>query len=72
MVASYSYDCMRVLIEAIRQSGNSDREMIENSLKNIRLTGVTGPIQFDSKGNRLGKLEMMKTKNGLPFSFKTD
>ncbi len=72
MVASYSYDCMRVLIEAIRQSENSDREMIQNSLKNIRFNGVTGLIQFDDKGNRLGKFEMMKTKNGLPITFKAD
>ena len=72
IVASYSYDCMGVLIEAIRQSGNTDREMLQNSLKNIRFTGVTGPIQFDNKGNRMGKLEMMKTMNGLPISFKTD
>jgi len=72
MVASYSYDCMRVLIEAIRQSGNSDREMIQNSLKNIRFNGVTGPIQFDDKGNRLGKLEMMKTKDGHPITSKAD
>jgi len=72
IVASYSYDCMGVLIEAIRQSGNTDREMLQNSLNNIRFTGVTGPIQFDNKGNRMGKLEMMKTMNGLPISFKTD
>jgi branched-chain amino acid transport system substrate-binding protein len=72
IVALYSYDCMRVLIEAIRQSGNSDREMLQNSLKNIRFNGLTGPIQFDSKGNRLGEFEMMKTKNGLPITFKTD
>jgi ABC-type branched-subunit amino acid transport system substrate-binding protein len=63
---------MRVLIEAIRQSGNSDREMIQNSLKNIRFNGVTGPIQFDDKGNRLGKFEMMKTKNGHPVPSKAD
>jgi ABC-type branched-subunit amino acid transport system substrate-binding protein len=46
--------------------------MIQNSLKNIRFTGVTGPIQFDSKGNRLGKFEMMKTKNGHPVTSKAD
>ena len=72
MVATYSYDCVRVLIEAINQSGNSDREMIQNSLKNIRFNGLTGPVQFDDKGNRMGKFEMMKTRNGLPVTFKTD
>ncbi|MGB8358490.1 MAG: ABC transporter substrate-binding protein [Bacteroidales bacterium] len=72
MVALYSYDCMRVLIEALRQAGNSDREMIQNSLKNIRFNGLTGPIQFDNNGNRLGKFEMMKTKNGMPVTFENE
>jgi branched-chain amino acid transport system substrate-binding protein len=72
MVASYSYDGMRVLIEAIRIAGSNDREMIQKSLENIHLNGVTGPIQFDEKGNRLGKFEIMKTKNGVPIAFKNE
>jgi branched-chain amino acid transport system substrate-binding protein len=68
MVASYSYDGMSVLIEAIRNAGRSDREMIQKSLERIYLKGVTGLIQFDGKGNRLGKFEIMKTKNGVPAS----
>lgn len=72
MVASYSYDCMEALIEAVKQSGTSDRGMIQNALKNIRYYGVTGPVQFDSKGNRMGKPGMKKTKNGLPVTFKAD
>ncbi|HBC78096.1 MAG TPA: hypothetical protein DCZ51_05675 [Bacteroidales bacterium] len=72
MVASYSYDCMSVLIEAIRKSGDSDREMIQNSLKNIRFRGITGPIQFDDKGNRMGKFEIKRTMNGLPVTFKNE
>jgi ABC-type branched-subunit amino acid transport system substrate-binding protein len=68
MVASYSYDGMSVLIEAIRNAASSDREMIQKSLERIYLKGVTGPIQFDSKGNRMGKFEIMKTKNGLPIN----
>jgi ABC-type branched-subunit amino acid transport system substrate-binding protein len=63
---------MNVLIEAIRQAGNSDREMIQKSLKNIHFNGVTGPIQFDDKGNRTGKFEIMKTMNGLPVNYKNE
>ena len=69
MVASYSYDCMNVLIEAIRQAGNSDREMIQKALKNIQFNGVTGPIQFDDKGNRMGKFEIMKTNEWCTSHF---
>jgi branched-chain amino acid transport system substrate-binding protein len=72
MVALYSYDCMGVLIEAIRQAGSTDRGMIQDSLKKIRFNGITGSIQFDNKGNRLGKFEITKTKNGVPVTFKNE
>jgi branched-chain amino acid transport system substrate-binding protein len=66
MVASYSYDGMSVLIEAIRDAGSSDREKIQKSLENIRYKGVTGSIQFDDKGNRSGNFKMMRIKDGVP------
>jgi branched-chain amino acid transport system substrate-binding protein len=68
MVASYSYDGMSVLIEAIRNAGSSDREKIQESLENISYKGVTGSIQFDDKGNRSGKFKMMRMKDGVPVS----
>jgi len=72
MVASYSYDGMSVLIEAIRKAGEPDRELIQGSLKNIQHSGVTGLIKFDDKGNRQGKFEIMKTKNGVPITLKNE
>jgi branched-chain amino acid transport system substrate-binding protein len=68
MVASFSYDGMSVLTEAVRKAGNPDREMIQKSLKGIYIKGVTGSIQFDENGNRLGNFELMKTKHGVPVS----
>jgi branched-chain amino acid transport system substrate-binding protein len=66
MVASYSYDGMTILIEAIRNAGSSDRERIQKELEKIRYNGVTGLIQFDEKGNRMGNFEIMMVKNGVP------
>jgi len=68
MVASYSFDGTGVLIEAIRNAGSDDRELIQKSLGRIRCDGVTGQIQFDDKGNRSGNFKMMKTLNGVPAS----
>jgi len=68
MVASYSFDGTSVLIEAIRNAGSDDRELIQKSLGTIRCNGVTGQIQFDDKGNRSGNFKMMKTLNGVPAS----
>jgi ABC-type branched-subunit amino acid transport system substrate-binding protein len=68
LVASYSYDGMNLLIEAIRNAGSDEREKIQKSLENINFKGVTGTIQFDDKGNRIGNFGIMKTKNGVPVS----
>ena len=70
MVASYSYDGMSILIEAIKKAGSNDRELIQKSLQKINLYGVTGPIQFDEKGNRIGNFETVIIKDGVPLSSK--
>jgi branched-chain amino acid transport system substrate-binding protein len=64
-VAAYSFDGMNLLIEAIKNSGTGRRE-IQNYLSKINYTGVTGPIKFDDKGNRIGKINLMQIKNGIP------
>jgi branched-chain amino acid transport system substrate-binding protein len=65
-VAAYAYDGMSLVIEAIRIAG-LDREKIQKSLKDIKLEGVTGPIQFDDKGNRFGTPQLIEIKNGIPI-----
>lgn len=70
MVASYSFDGMNVLIEAIRRAGSPNREKIQKSLENIQHHGVTGVIEFDESGNRRGNLKIMGTKNGVPLNWK--
>ena len=64
-VAAYSFDGMSMLIEAIRKAG-TDRSEIQKTLTKIRFDGVTGPIQFDDKGKRMGKVNMVEIKNGIP------
>jgi branched-chain amino acid transport system substrate-binding protein len=66
MVAAYAFDAMNILIEAIRSAGKSDRELIQKSLQDIFYEGVTGPVSFDSKGNRLGTYFLSPVKNGIP------
>ena len=66
VVASYAYDGMNLLIEAIRKAGAPDREKIQKSLQNIYYDGVTGLIRFDDKGNRIGNFKVTGIKNRLP------
>jgi branched-chain amino acid transport system substrate-binding protein len=72
MVAIYSYDGMSVVIEAIKNAANNDREVIQKSLENINLKGVTGPVRFDEKGNRIGNFETVKIKDGVPVSWEKE
>jgi branched-chain amino acid transport system substrate-binding protein len=64
-VAAYAYDGMSLLIEAIRIAG-LDREKIQKSIKETKFEGVTGLIQFDDKGNRLGTPGLIQIINGIP------
>jgi len=64
VVAAYSFDGMNILIEAIRKSG-LDREKIQKTIAKMRYAGVTGLIQFDEKGKRIGTPGFMEIKNGV-------
>ncbi len=68
-VASYAFDGMNMLIDAIRKSG-SGYEKIQKSLAGTRYEGVTGTIQFDDKGNRKGTPGFVEIKKGIPVNVK--
>jgi len=53
MVASYAFDAMSVLIEAIKKAGSDEHERIEKELSELIYQGVTGPIKFSNLGVRL-------------------
>jgi ABC-type branched-subunit amino acid transport system substrate-binding protein len=63
--AAYAYDGMNLIIEALI-NGGLDRESIQKSLVKIHYEGVTGAIQFDEKGNRVGVPCLIQIKNGIP------
>jgi len=63
-VAAYAFDGMNILIEAIRKSG-PDRDKVQGSMAETKYEGVTGIIQFDKKGNRLGEPGLVQIHNGI-------
>lgn len=65
-VATFAYDGMNLLIEAIKKAG-VERENIQKSITEIQFEGVTGLIQFDKKGNRSGSMVVTPVKNGSPL-----
>ena len=72
LAASYSYDAVKIIIEAIKEAGSSDREKIQKSLEKMSHKGITGFIQFDERGNRSGKFRIMITKDGLPLKWEKE
>ena len=69
LVASFAFDGMKALTEAIKTAGSPDREKIQRSLQNMHLEGITGIISFDDKGNRKGPFKMAPVKNRIPSIF---
>jgi ABC-type branched-subunit amino acid transport system substrate-binding protein len=65
--AAYAFDAANLIIEAIR-GAETDRDKIKNELAKIHYEGVTGLIQFDDKGNRMGEAGLIEITNGKPVA----
>ena len=48
----YAYDAAMVLLEAIKKAGTTDTDKVVDVLRGNSWDGVTGNIEFDSKGDR--------------------
>ena len=66
-VAAYAFDGMNIIIDAIRNAG-VDRDNIQKSMVKINNEGITGPIRFDEKGNRMGAASLFEIKNGITIA----
>ena len=69
LVASYAFDGINVLIEAIKKAGSPEREKIQKALFETDYMGITGRIRFDERGNRKGNLHLARIVNGTPALF---
>jgi branched-chain amino acid transport system substrate-binding protein len=68
-VAAFAYDAAQELMHSIITAG-TDREMIQKTLLEKQFNGVTGPIQFDKRGNRNGNVTLVRISNGIPVELK--
>ncbi len=54
--SAYGYDAASVLIEAIRRAGKKDREAVLAEVRKMKdYPGILGPVNFDEKGDAIGK-----------------
>lgn len=64
--SAYAYDATNVLIEAIRRAGVKDREAVLREVRAMKdFHGVLGPVNFDPKGDAIGKsIGIFQVQNG--------
>jgi len=68
--SAYGYDAASVLIEAVRRAGRKDREAVIAELKKMKdFPGILGPINFDEKGDAVGKSVGIFKIEGGKFKF---
>ena len=68
--SAYGYDAAGVLIEAIRRAGKNDREAVLGEMKKMKdYPGILGPVNFDERGDAIGKsVGIFKVEKGK-FNF---
>ncbi len=64
--SAYGYDAANVVIDALRRAGKKDREAVLAELKKTKdYPGILGTINFDSKGDAIGKsIGIFRVQNG--------
>jgi branched-chain amino acid transport system substrate-binding protein len=61
----YSYDAVYVIADAIKRAGGPDKPKIAEEVAKTNMTGVTGQIAFDEKGDiKNGAISMFRVKDG--------
>lgn len=79
--AAYSYMATVVLLDAIERAGSTDREKVQEELRNTKLENhilASGTIEFDEKGQNINAQGVLnQIKNGVslvvaPEEFKVD
>jgi branched-chain amino acid transport system substrate-binding protein len=63
-LASLAYDAAFVLLSAIEKSGSLKGADIRDTLKSIKVNGVTGKISFDQDRNPVKSAVILQIKNG--------
>ena len=62
--AAYGYDGAAVLIDALRSTGSGEIEALRRALAATRRAGLTGRIEFDASGSRLGPAPLSRVERG--------
>lgn len=68
--AALGYDAAKIMLEAIKAAGSTDKAAIIDAMSKIELTGATGKIKFDSNRNPIRSVTIIKIQDGKESFFK--
>ncbi|MDR2433151.1 MAG: ABC transporter substrate-binding protein [Treponema sp.] len=63
-LAAQAYDCIGILLQAIKNVGYLDREKVRDAVNAINYPGITGPTTFDSIGDADKKFQKVIIRDG--------
>ena len=65
LYSPYCYDAVKVMVEAMKKAGSTEPAKYLPELAKIKYDGVTGPIEFDEKGDiKNGAITIYQVKGG--------
>jgi branched-chain amino acid transport system substrate-binding protein len=68
--SSYEYDAMQAFAQALRDNGGkTDAKSINTALHKVHMTGITGDVSFDTKGDRPEPQFLAVKSKGDPPAF---
>lgn len=62
--SALAYDTANILFAAIKRAGTLEKKKLVKEIKNTKLNGVTGYLEYDSHGNPLKSATIIKISNG--------
>ena len=69
--AALSYDAVYLLVDAIGRAGSIDKQAVREALaKTTDFQGITGKLRFDTNGDAIKDVIIMKITNGQPSYLK--
>ncbi|MGN6231999.1 MAG: branched-chain amino acid ABC transporter substrate-binding protein [Trinickia sp.] len=65
LYAPSNYDAVNVVVAAMKKADSTDPAKIAAAIRKVSVTGITGPIQFDAKGDlESGTISIYRYENG--------
>ncbi len=63
-LASLAYDAATIALNALKTAGATNGEAVKNAIRNSRVQGVCGTVEFDNKRNPIKSAVILRIENG--------